>query len=145
MSDTIYLNGAFLCNDTKNYDVTPVDSTFIIPAVSANSITWGSWKDGEPIIIKTGGLKTSVIAGLIALKVGWCTAGVASAVAAAVAGKYDVLKVTTKIRYGKDKTYSYYERKTWFYGDGKLIHGPVKSTGKTDGSGVKSIESSDFI
>ena len=42
----------------------------------------------------------------------------------------NTLKITSKIRYGSDATYLHYERKTWFYGDGKLIYGPTTDKGK---------------
>ncbi len=142
----IYLDGELFSNKVVMLDLENSLQKPAIdpPLISVNATTWGSWQNGETITINTGGLTTAVICGLIALKVGWCPVGVVSAVAAAVAGKYDVLKIKCKIRYGYDSTYSYYERQTRFYGDGKLIYGPYTDKGKTplNGSGAKSV---DFI
>lgn len=135
--NTIYLNGTYLCgtesvfHDTENTDKT----------LSTRSISWGAWKNFETDKIKTGGLTTSVICGIIVLKVGWCPAGIAATVAGITAGKYDVLSTKGRIRYGRDSRYQYYQRETKFYGDGKLIYGPFTDKGKTplNGTGSRSL------
>ncbi len=126
----VYLNGSFLFSNTNNTVSSVASDFFASNSIELKSVSWGQWLDCAPITIKTGGLSTAVICGLISLNVGWCPLGVATAVASIVAGKYDTLKVTAKIRYGTEGSYIRYERKTWFYGDGKLIYGPFTDTGK---------------
>lgn len=87
---------------------------------SRAAVKWGKWQYNT-MYINTGGLGTASIAGLIALKAGWTPVGAAAVIAAAVAGKYDKLKISYKIRYGSDGRYNHYERVTTFYGDGKFI------------------------
>lgn len=133
----IYLNGEFLCTSSEADLI--VESILSQPSTlsysevqpfAASSISWGKWQTCEPITIKTGGKTAAVLYGIIALKVGWCAPGVIAVVAGIVASGYDTLKVKSKIRYGTDATYLHYERKTWFYGDGKLIYGPTVDKGK---------------
>ncbi|EGT4846828.1 TPA: hypothetical protein ACXDUQ_003363 [Clostridioides difficile] len=84
------------------------------------TVKWGKWQSNT-MYINTGGLGTATIGGLIALKAPWAPVKVAATVAAAVAGKYDKIKIYYKIRYGSDGKYNYYERETTFYGDGKYV------------------------
>lgn len=133
----IYLNGEFVCTsieaDMIVESMLSPSSILSHPKIqpfATASISWGKWQTCEPITIKTGGKPASVLYGIIALKVGWCAPGVIAVVAGIIAGNYNTLKITSKIRYGSDATYLHYERKTWFYGDGKLIYGPTTDKGK---------------
>lgn len=88
-----------------------------------SAISWGQWQNCETIKIKTGGLSSAVIAGLIALKLGWNPFGAAATVASLVAGKYEMIEIKGQIRYGSSGNgrYIHYERKSHIYGDGKFI------------------------
>lgn len=99
----------------------------------SGTIKWEAWQDMATQEIETGGLTSAVIAGVIAAAAPWVGVRVAASVAAAVAGKYDTVTISGKIRYGGDQDdIGYYERKTYFYGDGKLIKGPVTDSGVLD-------------
>lgn len=99
-----------------NYDVN--EDTY-----TRSSPNWGSWSN-DSTTFKTGGLSTTVIAGLIAAKAGWTPAGVIAVIAAATAGKYDEITIEWKMRFAHDDKYQYVERITTFYGDGKKITAP---------------------
>ena len=99
----------------------------------SGTIKWEAWQDMATQEIETGGLTSAVIAGVIAAAAPWVGVRVAASVAAAVAGKYDTVTISGKIRYGGDQDdIGYYERKTYFYGDGKLIKRPVTDSGVLD-------------
>lgn len=97
---------------------------------STRAVQWGDWSANDSGDISTGGLSVAIIGGLVAAFAPWATLKVVGVVAAAIAGKYDTLLITWQIRYGFDEQYSYYERNTWYYGDGKLITGPIMDKGK---------------
>ena len=122
INNEIYLDGKKISVDSsENYksNDNSLEKDFEINSSRA-AVRWGKWQYNT-IYIKTGGLATATIAGLIALKAGWTPVGGIAVVAAAVAGKYDKLTIKYKIRYGSDGRYNHYERVTTFYGDGKYI------------------------
>ncbi|CEJ75511.1 Uncharacterised protein [[Clostridium] sordellii] len=122
INNEIYLDGKKISVDSsENYksNDNSLEKDFEINSSRA-AIRWGKWQYNT-MYIKTGGLATATIAGLIALKAGWTPVGGIAVVAAAVAGKYDKLTIKYKIRYGSDGRYNHYERVTTFYGDGKYI------------------------
>ncbi|WP_250675287.1 hypothetical protein LZ906_017830 (plasmid) [Paraclostridium ghonii] len=132
LDNEIYLDGEKISvTSSDNYEsndnsLEKSKSSTIRSATAA--VKWGKW-NYNTMYINTGGLSTATIAGLIALKAGWTPIGAAAVVAAAVAGKYDRIKIGYKIRYGTQGKYYLYERETSFYGDGKFIK-TVKDSGK---------------
>lgn len=98
------------------------------------SINWGPWNNSSLGTIKTGGFGAAVIAGFILVLCPYVGIQLIAVVAGAAAGMYEEIEVKVKIRYGVDGQYQYYERYTYFYGDGELITvpgNPFFDTGKT--------------
>ncbi|WP_432406368.1 hypothetical protein [Wukongibacter sp. M2B1] len=132
-NEKTYLDGAVISgsNNSKKigFDVEELKAD-LKTASASSSISWGSWQTSTVAKdVKTGGLSTALVAALIA----WCPLGVIATIAAVVAGSYDTLTIKVKMRYGEDDEYLYYQRYTYFYGDGNLIRipeNPVYDTGK---------------
>lgn len=97
---------------------------------STSSISWGNWQYTDLDPIPTGGLTTAIIASMIAAAAPWVALRVIAAVVSVVAGKYDEVQIEMRVRYGEDDRYFYYERDTWFYGDGNYISGPHRDSGR---------------
>lgn len=129
-----YLDGEIISsNIVSEINDFEINKTYLESNLGSKDISWGPWQTNTIATIQTGGLTTVIIAGLIALYAGWCPLGVISAIASFTAGKYDELKIKVSIRYGSDDIYYYYQRYTYFYGDGELIPSPVNpsyDTGK---------------
>lgn len=120
----IFFDGKYMpeWSDSKNSFAT--ESTKMnLKGISTTSSDWSNWSY-DTDTIQTGGLSTAAIAGLIALKAGWTPLGVAAVIAAAVAGKYDTIRIDWQTRYKADSKFQYVERNTTFYGDGKFISVP---------------------
>lgn len=120
IDNEVYLDGKKISvTSSENYKIN--DNSLEKSEIDTKAtVKWGKWQSNT-MYINTGGLGTATIGGLIALKAPWAPVKVAATVAAAVAGKYDQIKIYYKIRYGSDGKYNYYERETTFYGDGKYI------------------------
>lgn len=125
----IYLDGELL--STKSTTSVVFTKAEFNSGHSRNN--WGPWLTNT-LYISTGGYTTAIIAGLIALNLGFTPWGVTWAIASITAGKYDELAIDIRMRYRSDDTYHYYERVTTFYGDGNLIiapSNPYRDSGKT--------------
>lgn len=132
-AEKIYLDGNVIStNDHNNFNKLNID-VLKADLTSNDDINWGSWRLNTITTIETGGYSTAIIAGLIALYAGWCPLGAIAAIASITAGMYDELEIKVMIRYGTDDEYEYYQRYTYFYGDGTLIsipENPVYDSGK---------------
>lgn len=84
---------------------------------------WGPWHEGSQTV-KTGGMTTAIIAGIIAAAAPWVTVRICASIAATVAAKYETVGIETKTRYRTEGAMTCYERLTTFYGDGVYISGP---------------------
>lgn len=123
----VYLDGLFLGEVSDGISLT-TDGI----SLYANDITWGPWQQTVTTSFKTGGLATAVIAGLLAAFCPYLGVKVVGVIASAAAGKYDEISFYADIRYGSDSSdIGYYERKTYFYGDGKLFY-TAKDSGILD-------------
>lgn len=125
----IEINNEFECkNIAENYQFNNYSRQF------RSAILWGKWQPYKAIKIKTGGLTTASIAGLVALKLGFNPFGAAATVASLVAGKYETIEIKGEIRYGSSSNgrYVHYERKSHIYGDGKFIK-TITDSGKKAG------------
>lgn len=123
-NNSIYVDGVKIEMGVINeFDYKNIPKNYEFNNYSRASISWGKWQKCETIKIKTGGLTTAVIAGLIALKTGWNPLGAAATVASLVAGKYESIEIKGEIRYGSSENgkYTHYERKSHVYGDGKFV------------------------
>jgi hypothetical protein len=123
-NNSIYVDGVKIEMGVINeFDYKNIPKNYEFNNYSRSSISWGKWQKCETIKIKTGGLTTAVIAGLIALKTGWNPLGAAATVASLVAGKYESIEIKGEIRYGSSENgkYTHYERKSHVYGDGKFV------------------------
>lgn len=123
-NNSIYVDGVKIEMGVINeFDYNNIPKNYEFNNYSRSSISWGKWQKCETIKIKTGGLTTAVIAGLIALKTGWNPLGAAATVASLVAGKYEAIEIKGEIRYGSSENgkYTHYERKSHVYGDGKFV------------------------
>lgn len=123
-NNSIYVDGVKIEMGVINeFDYNNIPKNYEFNNYSRSSISWGKWQKCETIKIKTGGLTTAVIAGLIALKTGWNPLGAAATVASLVAGKYESIEIKGEIRYGSSENgkYTNYERKSHVYGDGKFV------------------------
>lgn len=132
-----YLDGVVISgsNNSKKIGLDVDELKADLKTVAASSsISWGSWQASTVAKdVKTGGLSTALVAALIVLYARWCPLGVIATIAAVIAGSYDTLTIKVKMRYGEDDEYLYYQRYTYFYGDGNLIkipENPVYDTGK---------------
>lgn len=123
-NNSIYVNGVKIEMEVVNeFDYKNIPENYKFNSLSRSSISWGKWQKCETIKIKTGGLTTSVITALIALKTGWNPLGAAATVASLVVGKYETIEIKGEIRYGSSENgkYTHYERKSHIYGDGKFV------------------------
>lgn len=115
-----YLDGELVYQENSNIDKFGINS--LMTTTKSKSVDWGSWSSKTEIAdFKTGGLTTVIIAGFIVAYAPQVSLTVAGIIAGAAAGMYKKITIKVKIRYGSDDEYQYYERYTYFYGDGELI------------------------
>lgn len=130
ISDTIFNDFEKISNSLKTTNY----SEYGIGLNVTSSVRWGSWQYSSQTL-STGGLGTTIVAGMILAFVPSATLKIAAIVAGALA-RYDKLVIKFKTRYGSDSTYTYYQRYTSYYGknDGAsylhYIFGPAYDTGK---------------
>lgn len=118
---TAISKGGNIYLDDKLVEFTNFEYKINEPSYSLDSLKWGGWQYNFLGTFKTGGLGVAAIAALIALYAGFTPVGVAAALAAVIAGKYDEISIYSKHRTGADDKFQYIDRITTYYGDGKFI------------------------
>lgn len=94
-----------------------------------SSIDWGKWSTNEEVATIKGKTAAGILV-ILAVLSPWVGATKCLTIASALVSMgADELKVKIKIRYGTDDEYQYYERVTYFYGDGDYL-GSVSDSGK---------------
>ena len=140
INGVVYLDGISVTNLSTplipNYDT---DATVLMN--SSSNIKWGRWSDWGSADITVTKYAVAAVIAVLAAEAPWLSVKILGAIASmVVAGEISSIVMEMRIRYGSDDQYSYYERETRFYGNGKQLGDIYSDSGKwIEGVGPKSL------